>query len=299
VLSRIDMPKAVSQYLIGLSTDIPPACCVVDSESDRIYNLSVSKVEDCWSNSRDTVLMLDDVTEVKEAEADLLELEKLAERGTMVASIAHEIRNVLAILKGSLELSQLVLKRGDVGKSENYLSRAIDSANHLERFAVELMDNRKLKPELRLMQLNDVLANVVTFLKVQRRFKGITLVTDLDAGLPMLEMDNDQIAQLLLNFLNNSADAIREANRDEGQITLRTHHDKDGIVLSITDNGCGVPAEFRDKLFHLRFTTKKEGHGFGLVTCARVISNHKAQLRIDSEPGVYTTISVIFKSPAL
>jgi signal transduction histidine kinase len=294
VLKDIELPEPVRHYLSTPGSNCPHSCTVVEHRTGRVFNVSISRVFNETHGAFDTVFMLDDVSQVKKTEAHMFELEKLAERGSMVSSIAHEIRNVLAVLNGGVELAQIVLKRGDTVKTETYLSRVMDSARHLERFANELIDSKKLEAEKRLGSINDLINNVVTFLRIQKRFKSITLVTELDSAAPPIDMDSDQISQLLLNLLNNSADAVKEMNRPDGLITIRTALTKKAITLSITDNGCGIPDEVRDKLFQLRFTTKEDGHGYGLVTCARIVANHDAELTVDSKPGAFTTISVAF-----
>jgi signal transduction histidine kinase len=297
VLKDIEMPDQVRHYLAAPGPSCPRSCTVVERHTGRVFNVSISRVFNESQGAFDTVLMLDDVSHTKKTEAHLFELERLAERGSMVSSIAHEIRNVLAVLHGGVELAQIVLKRGDTAKVETYLSRVMDSARHLERFAGELIDSKKLEAEKRLGSINDLVTNVATFLRIQRRFKAISLVTELDAAAPPIDMDSDQVSQLLLNLLNNSADAVKETKRPDGLITVRTVLSEDAVTLSITDNGCGISDEVRDKLFQLRFTTKEDGHGYGLVTCARIVANHDAELTVDSKLGTFTTISVAFPLP--
>lgn len=294
LLSHLDLPRAVSTFLTEESGPQPVPCSVVDRRAGRVYSMSFGSVLNSTSGRYDKLILLDDVSEARETEAHLLELEQLAERGSMVSSIAHEIRNVLAVMHGGVELSQIALKKGDTAKAEGYLSRVLDSARHMERFTLELMDARSGQAQIQPTMLNDLVSNVVTFLKVQRRFKAIQLTTELDPGMVPIQADTDQITQLLMNFVNNSADAIREAKRREGSILVQTIRESQHVVLEISDNGCGMPEEVRQKLFQQRFTTKEEGHGFGLVTCSKIISAHRANVQVESEPGVFTRIRVFF-----
>ncbi len=294
LLGHLDLPRPVRVFLTQESGSQPAPCSVVDRHAGRVYSMSFGSVLNSTSGRYDKLVLLDDVSEARETESHLLELEQLAERGSMVSSIAHEIRNVLAVMHGGIELSQIALKRGDVTKTENYLNRVLDSARHLERFSTELMDARSGQAQMQPTMLNDLVSNVVTFLKVQRRFKAIKLTTELDPSVLPIQADTDQVSQLLMNFVNNSADAIREAKRREGNILVQTICDNQHVILEITDNGCGMPEEVRKKLFNQRFTTKEEGHGFGLVTCSRIISAHRATVQVESEPGAFTRIRVLF-----
>jgi signal transduction histidine kinase len=110
-------------------------------------------------------------------------------------------------------------------------------------------------------------------------------------------MDRDQIAQLLLNLLNNAGDAISATAREGGRIAVATTVTPASISLIIGDNGAGMPPEIRDKLFKSQLTTKSGGHGYGLITCARIIAGHKGTVDVESEPGDGTRIAVHFPRP--
>ncbi len=296
ILTTIELPRAVRRFLTEESAGQPEPCTVLDSQSGRVYSLSLARIYGGAASHCDKVLLLDDVSHARETESQLLELEKLAERGAMVSSIAHEIRNILAVLHGGVELTQIAIKRGDRAKAESYLGRVLENVRHLDRFTTELMDNRKGQLQTQLASLNDLASNVITFLRIQSRFKAIRVISDFDPNLPAVEVDTDRITQVLMNLINNSADAIREAGRSEGEITVRTTVDRDRVILLVADNGCGMPPEVREKLFLQRFTTKRDGHGFGLVTCARIIAGHHATINVDTEPGSYTRIQISFPS---
>jgi len=105
-------------------------------------------------------------------------------------------------------------------------------------------------------------------------------------------MDTDQISQLLLNLLNNAADAIEEGEKDEGRILVKTVKEGNIVNLSVSDNGVGIEPDIKDKLFKTHLTTKINRHGYGLVTCAVISENHDAYVEIDSEPGQGATFSI-------
>ena len=156
------------------------------------------------------------------------------------------------------------------------------------------MDYSNLKVDKQTSSLNSVISDVVSFISGQQRFKGITINPELDGALPALMIDADQIAQLLLNLLYNAADAIVEAHRDEGKIMVGTCSDESEVILIVSDNGAGIGPDVKDSLFKTRLTTKKHGHGYGLVTCASIIEGHNATVTIDSEPGEGSVFTIRF-----
>jgi signal transduction histidine kinase len=231
------------------------------------------------------VLTLDNITAQKENEQRLFNLEKFADKGVMASSIAHELNNFLGLILGGVELTQLALQKGNVDKALASLEKIAANGDRMKRFTQGLTDFTRLDTRKSMADLNDVIADVLSFVRVQKKFQSVRITTDLDAVLPQLEMDTDQIAQLLLNMLNNAADAIREAQRPEGAIHVTTGKTNDAILLTITDNGTGIEPAVREQLFKIHLTTKKDGHGYGLVTCAKIIEQHNAQVQVESKVG--------------
>jgi two-component system sensor kinase FixL len=100
--------------------------------------------------------------------------------------------------------------------------------------------------------------------------------------------------QLLYNLFNNAADAMIDSPRKEIIVSVAIDQDRGTFTTKVTDTGCGFPADLLAKAFQERFTTKRTGHGFGLVVCKRIIENHGGTLHVDSTPGRGTTISIDF-----
>ncbi len=262
--------------------------------ADRVYNLRLS--ESCRSGAEgtDLILTLDDVTQQRENEQRLFNLQQLADRGVMASTISHEIRNFLGLILGGLELTHLAVTRGDGDKACENLDKLKSTVENLERFASGLMDYSRFKLDKRATGLNEVIADVISFISGQQRFKGITIVPEFDGGVPEVMMDPDQIAQLLLNLLNNAADAISETGRSGGEIRVSTRSDESEVLLIVSDDGAGIDPEVKDNLFKTKLSTKREGHGYGLITCAGIIESHNATVTVDSEPGEGSTFTIRF-----
>jgi signal transduction histidine kinase len=256
---------------------------------DKIFNVRIGKIEHELSSHAETVISLDDITKSKASEQRLFELEKLAEKGAMASSISHELNNFLAMILGGVEITEIMIKKGEHGRAGNALDRLKNNIMQMERFTTGLMDYARLETRKQSTDLNHLISDILSFITVQKRFAKIDTVIQLAPDLPQIEIDSDQIAQLIINTLNNAADAIAETGRPAGRIVITTGRESDHILLTITDNGCGMTPDVKDRLFKQRLTTKEKGHGYGLMTCGKIIANHGAAFDIDSTVGSGTT----------
>lgn len=261
---------------------------------ESIFNIRVSTIAE-QDGSGDLIVTLDDVTERKDNEQRLFELQKLAEKGSMASSIAHELNNFLAMIMGGIEIAELAIGRQKWEKVSSSMERTKEVVQKMKRFTSGLMDYGRSDSKKTATNLNDLIRDVLGFVKVQKRFSQIAIGTEFQPDLPSLLLDADEVSQLLLNLLYNAADAIAEAKREKGWIAIETRLEEQTVLLQVADNGAGMSPEIRDKLFKVRFTSKDKGHGFGLTTCARVLENHKAETRIESKLGEGSTF--IFRFP--
>ncbi|MFZ5980033.1 MAG: two-component system sensor histidine kinase NtrB [Candidatus Zixiibacteriota bacterium] len=269
---------------------------VVQQDDEKgIFNVRLGKLIHDSSYEYDLVITVDDITAQKENERRLFELEKFADKGMLASSIAHELNNFLALILGGVELTQIALRKGNLEKAGSTLEKLKSNIAKMKRFTAGLMDYSKLNTSKEIADLNEVVKDVLSFVAVQKKFTQVSLHTEFDDRIPKFAMDKDQIAQLLLNFLNNAVDAIFEVGHKNGQIWVRTvYRDDNTATISIADNGAGIKPEVKERLFKVHLTTKEKGHGYGLVTCARIIENHHALIDIESEVGSGTMFTVQF-----
>jgi C4-dicarboxylate-specific signal transduction histidine kinase len=227
-----------------------------------------------------------DVTEEKNIEHQMILLDKMATRGEMAGEIAHELNNYLALVQGNLELLKMNLKSGNheiIGDKMNSIQSGLEE---MTKFTDGLMmySNPEINKEL--FNFNIFIENELFFLKPQSRFDGVIIKSDLDPDLPPIVADKSQLQQVLINLLNNAADATLNNKRGNRKIWIKTSYivGQDVIKLSIIDNGCGFTEESLTKLFSQHFTTKERGHGFGLLAVKRVIKNHRGRVWAEDNP---------------
>ena len=261
---------------------------------DRIYNVSVTGTVENSEIGTALIITLDDVTTQKESEQRLFDLQKLADKGLMASSISHELNNFLVLILGGVELTECALESGDTEKAAATLEKIKGNVANMERFTKGLMDFATPDITKQPGSLNSIIEDVLSFLSLQTKFKGIKIESRAVNDVPEFLFDPDQIAQLMLNLLNNAGDAVREAGIENGWITIETDCVGDHAVLRISDNGIGIKPEIKDRLFKSRLTTKMNGHGYGLVTCSNIVNDHNGIIDVSSEVAKGTTFTVRF-----
>ncbi len=231
---------------------------------------------------------------LKELQDETIQLETMATRGVMSAEIGHELNNFLAVVQGNLSLLDLQLKKENYQSLPKYVQTMGDTIKKIERFTSDLMSLTPISGTKEVMSFDKTFLEVIEYLRPQKRFRGVTV--DVPAELPEILFDSDgtQIQQLLYNLFNNAADATFDSQERRISAAIRRDDETGRFRFTISDTGCGFAPEVLAKAFQERFTTKKSGHGFGLVVCKRIVENHGGALHIDSEQGRGTTITVDF-----
>lgn len=236
-----------------------------------------------------------DITESKSFQEMMIRLDRYSTRGEMAGEIAHEINNYLAVLSGNVELMPLLLKRGDQERITKKLDLMKTTVERIATFTDGLMCGGDEELHLDPCNLNQVIENVIAFLKPQNKFDTIDVTTSLGLDLPLVSADSGQIQQLLVNIINNAADSLL-GDKKKGRIEVRTLHRQtaagDFARLEIQDDGSGVKEDKVPYLFGKRFTTKRRGHGIGLVTCRKIVEAHSGQIGYEFHDGAMFWIEI-------
>jgi nitrogen-specific signal transduction histidine kinase len=246
--------------------------------------------------------MFEDLTEMRQLEQQSLQREHLATKGEMAGEIAHELNNYLAVLSGNVELLSMSLKDS---ASEKMLKRLQSMSGTVERvrvFTDNLLRSRHPAGEKTTVELNDFLDNQLAFLKPQKRIKKVIIETDWGPDIPPVACDASAMQQVFYNLVINSADALSECGHEQSNVWITTHYDvaTNSAVLTVADNGPGIPGPLTNKLFKERVSSKPTGHGFGLLTIARIVRDHKGTVTACNRPegGAEFTITLPVGSDA-
>ena len=236
--------------------------------------------------------------ELQRAQQQVIHTERMAAKGEMAAEVGHELRNQLAAISGR---AQMLVKDADRGNYANLLRHAqviLDQSSRMERLSKGLVDFSNQEMVVERVELNALVQRTVEFVRTQNRFDGVEWDLRLCDPAPELRGDLGQLQQVLVNLLMNAADEMNEAAAANGgrvkRIVIVTDKDeaKQEIRLRVTDSGRGIPKSNFAKIFEPHFTTKRDGHGFGLSTSYRIIANHGGRVVIDSPPGEGATFTI-------
>jgi len=230
-----------------------------------------------------------DITEKNEQTDQLLQKsEKLALLGQMAAGIAHEIRNPLTSIRGFVQLF-----KGDQDQNV-YYDIVLSELDRINGIVGEFLFLSK--PTTTAMQERDVkklINDVVTLIQTQTILSNIQIGMEYESNLPYVYCDENQLKQVFLNILKNATEAMPNG----GTIDLKVKKDKaKGVLIQIADQGVGIPKERIPTLGEPFYTTKEKGTGLGLMTCYKIIENHKGQLQIESEVNKGTTVQIFLPS---
>jgi two-component system NtrC family sensor kinase len=223
---------------------------------------------------------------VAERTQRLLQSEKLATMGSLLAGVAHELNNPLAIVMGQAALMQEAVKEGPLVARATKIAGAAERCARIVRNFLSLA--RQRPTERGVVHLNLVAQEALELLAYELRTDGIELTLDLADGLPPLWADGHQLHQVLVNLLTNAHHAIRRLSSARGiRVTSMLDRKAARVRLTIADTGPGVPPDVRDKIFEPFFTTKPagEGTGLGLSLCRGIVEDHGGTITLETAAG--------------
>jgi two-component system NtrC family sensor kinase len=230
---------------------------------------------------------------VAERTQRLLQSEKVATMGSLLAGVAHELNNPLAVVMGQTVLLRETVKEGPLVTRAAKIGAAAERCGRIVRNFLSLA--RQRPTERATVHLNLVIQEAVEMLAYELRTDGIQVTLELAEGLPPLWADAHQLHQVLVNLVTNAHHAMRRLPPPR-RISLTTRLDgtRGRVRLTIADSGPGIPVDIRDKIFEPFFTTKPagEGTGLGLSLCRGIIEDHGGTVTVDSSPGQGATFVI-------
>jgi len=231
----------------------------------------------------------------RDFEKRMLQAQKLESLGVLAGGIAHDFNNLLAVMLGNADLALTDLPAGSEARSSLQEVRlAAQRAAELTNQMLAYAGKGQLMVEA--VDLNQLVNNTLRLLQASISKKA-QLRLDLREGLPTVLGDRVQLRQVLMNLVINASEALGE---EQGYITIRTSLDgksKDGsdgrVMLEVTDTGCGMNEQLRQKIFDPFFSTKFAGRGLGMAAVLGIVRGHQGEITISSKPGHGTTVRVL------
>lgn len=227
-------------------------------------------------------------------EEKLNQSERLAHLGTMIATVSHEIKSPLGIVRSTAEI--LVKRIKKIAPGNEHLAKIIvDETIRLNSIVVEFLDfARPQKLNFEPYNLNLIVSNVLSFIGSELKQKHIELVTDLAPDLQKCNLDKNLFYRALLNIFVNALQAIGE----NGSMQVSTHNLPGGITqFSLQDSGVGISEEKMSQIFKPFFTDRNKGTGLGLAITKNIIDSHGAEISVKSEIGNGTTFTINIPPP--
>ena len=216
----------------------------------------------------------------------LAQREKLAAMGSLLAGVAHELNNPLAVVMMRADILREELQEAPLAEQVHAITQAAERCVHIVRSFLTLA--RQHPAERRSVQLNAVIEEVLQILASMLQVDDIAIELHLAPDLPMLWADPHQFHQVVLNLVTNAHQALREVPVPR-RLTLTTHTNPTGpsVSMEVADIGPGIPPAIQARLFEPFFTTKPLGigTGLGLPLCQGIIEGHDGTISLQSQPG--------------
>ncbi len=243
------------------------------------------------------VLIFRDLTLAREETRETIESEKLGALTLLAAGVAHELGNPLNSLNIHLQLLERDLRRLDAFKNpdtkESWQVLQSEIARLDTIIANFLRAVRPTSPQLKLENVNALIAESVAFLKPEIDDRDMLVETDLDPSAPALLLDRDQIKQAFYNLIKNAVQAMKTG----GILRIVSERDDTHLILSFIDRGTGISSDRITRLFEPYFTTKASGTGLGLLIVRRIVRDHGGEMQIESHEGRGTTVRILLPLP--
>lgn len=254
-----------------------------------------SVLADAQGEARGAVLVLRDVSRVRDLEERLRRSERLAALGVLAAGLAHEVRNPLAGVRGAAQL--LEKEKGFAPGFREYTAVIAREVERLNRIVDDLLAFASPRPAtLRPCNVNQILEEGLVLEEPDLRRRGIPLVRLYDPEIPPVAAEAHRLHQVFLNLVRNA----REAMPAGGDLTVRTRFERSAAkcggrpaaVVEVSDRGPGIPPEIQAQVFNPFFTTKDGGTGLGLAISLRIVEDHGGAIEVQSPPGQGATFRV-------
>jgi two-component system, NtrC family, sensor histidine kinase HydH len=289
------LPDAVQQLLKMAASNHRPfaeeVACEIDGQAFTLEVIvaplgpSMDREEDLGQ-----VLLIRDLTPIKSLQRAVARNQRLAAVGRLAGGVAHEIRNPLSSIKGFATYFKERSHAGD--EAFDMAAILIQEVERLDRVVGQLLDfSRPAKPARRAVAVGDFLSASLKRIATTAEDKSVTTELSIGTGVAEASFDPDLIHQVLLNLYLNALEAMP----DGGVLTVAADlsSDKQGLLINVSDTGCGIPADGVSQIFDPYFTTKATGTGLGLAIVHNIVEAHGGEVLVESEPGKGTLIRLL------
>lgn len=224
------------------------------------------------------LVLIQDLTEIKMAEEQMMQSEKLSALARLSAGVAHEIGNPLTSISSYVQ----ILKEMDF---DEFTREALETVSrHINRIAtiVRQMSSftKTKREEVQKQSVSSIVDATLQLVKYDKRMRNIEISEEIEDGIPDVNVDGDQLEQVFINIVLNAADAMP----DGGELTIKAVRNQNNVDIEFKDTGKGIPPDQIEKIFDPFFTTKEKGTGLGLSVSYTIIRNFGGTILVSSPP---------------
>jgi C4-dicarboxylate-specific signal transduction histidine kinase len=255
-------------------------------QRDKYFQVTTAPVKSTDRGVQGYIRLINDVTETKRMEDQMMHSEKLALLGRLTAGIVDEIGNPLTSVFSFVQM--LREKESDEFKKESletidlYTKRIADILKQLSGFS--RMPPLERKP----WKVNSIIEDVLSLVQYDKRVNNIIIMRDLSPDLPRIVTDGNHLSQIIVNIILNAADAMP----DGGRLNIQSRAQDKNVVLTFEDTGAGIAKQNLTRIFDPFYTTKEKGTGLGLAVSQNIIEKLGGSLAVESEPGKGSIFSI-------
>lgn len=247
--------------------------------SSRYYQITTAPVIGEGDRIEGQIKLVQDVTEMKRTEDQLIHSEKLSSLDRLTSGIAQEIGNpltsVFSLVQMLREVEQDELKKETIETIYFHMNSITDILKQLSSFS------KMPAPQLRPAKVNNLIEESLSLIQYDRRVQDITIMKDLSSGIPEITTDSNQLRQVFVNIILHAADAMPQG----GTLTIRSRVSNANVVIEFEDTGVGIATEDLSSIFDPLYITKEKRTGIGLAVSYRIIKKLNGSMTAVSEPN--------------
>jgi two-component system sensor histidine kinase HydH len=258
-------------------------------------DISVSRLAGDDGVSMGHIILFSDLTEIQELKREVERSQRLASLGRLAAGIAHEIRNPLSSIKGFA--TYFGERYRDVPEDRKTAEIMVEEVERLNRVIGQLLEfARPLAVKKKPTSMETTIHHSLKMIERDAQAKHIKVKTDLSPNVSDVQIDPDRMNQVFLNLYLNAIEAMEDGGTLS--VALDQREDLKSVRITVSDTGSGIKKEDLVHVFDPYFTTKQSGTGLGLAIVHNIIEAHKGEVRVESETGKGTSVTIILPADA-
>jgi two-component system sensor histidine kinase PilS (NtrC family) len=288
--------RPIDSVLPGLANQLSDATgelrrgdiTVPTTDDDLTIGVTVSPLRDPHDKVVGRVINFQDLTDLRRLEAHARRTERMATVGQLAAGVAHEIRNPMASISGSIELLRQSPQASEDDRAlMTIVHREVQRLNGLIGDLLDYANPRAKQPVD--FDLASLVEETVQVARGDQNFAAVELTSDVTDKPLTIFADPAKLRQVVWNLVRNAADAASGGGK---HVRVEAHRQGDGAVITVTDDGPGIPDALVGRIFDPFVTTKQKGTGLGLATCHAIVVEHGGRIDVDTELGKGTKMVV-------